>query len=168
MKIFFKDVTFQCHLNKMREKRELFLARSLSLSCDTYPVIISKPIISGSHSTASFSPLDTELSANDDEPAAADDGKLFDGALNALADAAELTGFSVAAKACADGCSSKFIDCGASSDEANAILSFGGASAAFAMGKSIFDFLRTPFVSELDSKTIKSKFTAFGHMLCVK
>lgn len=132
-------------------------------------MIISKPIISGSHSTASFSPLDTELSANDGAATAADDGKLFVSALacDDGANVAVLTGFSDAANAWADGCSSKFIDCGESLEVANAILSFGGASAAFAMGKSILDFLRTPLVSELDSNTINSKFTAFGHMLCL-
>lgn len=131
----------------------------------TYPVIISNPIISGSHSIASFSALDTELSVNDGDKAA-DAGKLTDcGIACNGADTGELTGFSVLDSACADGCSSNLVTCGPSFEVACAMLSLSGASAAFAIGKSILDLLRTPFVNELDNRTIKSKFTAFGHIL---
>lgn len=115
-----------------------------------YPVIISNPIISGSHSMASFSPLFDPSSVNADAVAAGDDDD---------------TGFSVLVTATdADG-SSFLTNCWASPVLACAILSLIGESAAFVIGESILDFRRMPFVSALDNKTIRSKFIAFGNIL---
>lgn len=128
-------------------------AHHLSLThthTDTHPVIISNPIISGSQSAMSVSPFVATLSGNDDEAAA---DSVDDGIDTAAAD-----GCCFSANAMAGGASA-FV---ASLVLATATLSSNGASAAFAIGKSIFDFRRMPFVMALDTRIIKIKLIGFS------
>lgn len=98
----------------------------------------------------SFSPFAAALSGNDDE-AAAD-------SVDVCIDTAAADGCCFSAIAMDDGASTIV----SSLALATATLSPNGASAAFAIGKSIFDFRRMPFVMALDTRIIKIKFIGFS------
>lgn len=94
-------------------------------------------------------------SANDDET----------GAASVVAAAAAVVGALVDG-ACLAGAASTF-NCCALPELATAMLSPSGASAALAIGKSIFDFRFAPCVIALDIKIISRKFIVFDGIMFI-